>query len=191
MATLPPTTRFGTAAQEPTAATSGPPTTPITRPAPPSWLRPRTSACLVRGGETRGSETTWVAAYDGQNWSAWDQFNLNTVANTPPVATINDHTLAEQPVVSGQQLDFVFRCQRQPCHLLRVLGQRRRSRQRLLLDPLTTPITRPAPPSWLRPSDLGNVWVRGGQVDGSETMWVAAYDGTNWGNWDPFMLWTV
>src|SRR5438552_2937394 len=32
-------------------------------------------------------------------------------------------------------------------------------------------------------SDLGLVWVKGGASAGSETLEVAAYDGTNWGNW--------
>jgi len=35
----------------------------------------------------------WVRAFDGIDWSAWDSFNLTTLPNTPPVATINDHSL--------------------------------------------------------------------------------------------------
>jgi hypothetical protein len=37
-------------------------------------------------------------------------------------------------------------------------------------------------------SGLGSVWVRSGQVAGSETMWVRAFDGTEWSAWDPFAL---
>jgi serralysin len=37
-------------------------------------------------------------------------------------------------------------------------------------------------------ADLGNVWVRGGQTAGSETMWVRAFDGTDWSAWDAFFL---
>ena len=33
-------------------------------------------------------------------------------------------------------------------------------------------------------SDLANVWVRGGTSAGSETMWVRAFDGTDWSDWD-------
>jgi hypothetical protein len=40
-------------------------------------------------------------------------------------------------------------------------------------------------------SDLSNVWVRGGQTGGSETMWVRAFDGTDWSAWDSFALTTV
>ena len=37
-------------------------------------------------------------------------------------------------------------------------------------------------------ADLGNFWVRGGAATGSETMWVRAYDGAVWSNWDTFTL---
>jgi hypothetical protein len=39
-------------------------------------------------------------------------------------------------------------------------------------------------------ADLGNVWVRGGQAGGTKTMWVRAFDGTDWGAWDAFALTT-
>jgi glucose/arabinose dehydrogenase/uncharacterized cupredoxin-like copper-binding protein len=39
--------------------------------------------------------------------------------------------------------------------------------------------------------DLGTLWVRGGMVVGSETMWVRAFDGTDWSAWDPFTLTTL
>jgi hypothetical protein len=32
----------------------------------------------VRGGEVTGSETMWVRAFDGSDWSAWDAFNFTT-----------------------------------------------------------------------------------------------------------------
>src|SRR5258705_9558768 len=40
-------------------------------------------------------------------------------------------------------------------------------------------------------ADLANLWVRGGQVAGSETMQVRAFDGTDWSAWDPFTLTTA
>jgi Cysteine-rich secretory protein family/Carboxypeptidase regulatory-like domain len=40
-------------------------------------------------------------------------------------------------------------------------------------------------------ADLGNVWVSGGQTAGSETMWVRAFDGANWSDWDSFFLITA
>ncbi|WP_229167206.1 hypothetical protein [Bradyrhizobium altum] len=37
-------------------------------------------------------------------------------------------------------------------------------------------------------SDLASVWVQGGTAGGSETMYVRAFDGTAWSNWDSFTL---
>jgi len=34
------------------------------------------------------------ARLDGTDWSAWDSFTFTTIRPTPPVATINDHSLA-------------------------------------------------------------------------------------------------
>src|SRR5262245_25961105 len=47
----------------------------------------------VRGGTVSGSETMWVRAFDGADWSNWDTFSLTTVPNNRPVATINDHSV--------------------------------------------------------------------------------------------------
>jgi len=33
-------------------------------------------------------------------------------------------------------------------------------------------------------SDLSNVWVCGGAAAGTETIWVRAFDGHEWGNWE-------
>ena len=48
----------------------------------------------IRGGMATGSETMWVRAFDGMDWSAWDSFTFTTQPNHPPVATIDDHSLA-------------------------------------------------------------------------------------------------
>src|SRR4051794_391757 len=41
-------------------------------------------------------------------------------------------------------------------------------------------------------ADLDNVWLRAGGWGGAtDTMWVRAFDGTGWGNWDQFILTTT
>ncbi|WP_249142733.1 hypothetical protein [Bradyrhizobium sp. AUGA SZCCT0160] len=37
-------------------------------------------------------------------------------------------------------------------------------------------------------ADLANVWVRSGSTTGSETLWVRAFDGSDWGAWDTFAM---
>jgi hypothetical protein len=46
----------------------------------------------VRGGTTNGTETMWVRAFDGHDWSNWDTSSLTTHYD-PPVTTINGQTL--------------------------------------------------------------------------------------------------
>src|SRR5262245_46452435 len=39
-------------------------------------------------------------------------------------------------------------------------------------------------------SDLSSVWVQGGNANGTDSMWVRAFDGHMWSNWDIFTLTT-
>src|SRR5262245_54757130 len=40
-------------------------------------------------------------------------------------------------------------------------------------------------------ADLASVWIRGGTVAASETMWVRAFDGAEWSTWDAFTFTTI
>ena len=40
-------------------------------------------------------------------------------------------------------------------------------------------------------ADLASVWVQGGSATGSETLWVRAFDGSDWGAWDTFTVTTT
>jgi hypothetical protein len=39
-------------------------------------------------------------------------------------------------------------------------------------------------------ANLSSVWVQGGSANGTDSMWVRAFDGHEWGNWDIFTLTT-
>jgi hypothetical protein len=39
-------------------------------------------------------------------------------------------------------------------------------------------------------ANLASVWVQGGSANGTDSMWVRAFDGHAWGNWDIFTLTT-
>jgi hypothetical protein len=47
----------------------------------------------VGGATAPASETMWVRAFDGLDWSNWTSFTLTTEPNHPPVATIDDHSI--------------------------------------------------------------------------------------------------
>jgi hypothetical protein len=38
--------------------------------------------------------------------------------------------------------------------------------------------------------NLSSVWVQGGSANGTDSVWVRAFDGHEWGNWDVFTLTT-
>src|SRR5262249_23108777 len=143
----------------------------------------------VRGGQTPGTENMWVRAFDGNDWSAWDLFTFTTV-NTPPVATINDHTLHTNEWaqmknwVSYSDADGSAATQYQFWDG----GTGASSGYFWTPDnphqPADTGFT-------VNAADLVNVWVRGGQTPGTENMWVRAFDGTDWSPWDLFTFTTI
>jgi hypothetical protein len=143
----------------------------------------------VRGGTAAGSETMWVRAFDGTDWSAWDSFTLTTL-NRPPAATINDHSLYpnEWSEVAGWlSYSDVDGSAATKYHFWDG-GNDASSGY------FWTPNNAHHPADSaieVAASDLTDVWVRGGQVGGSETMWVRAFDGTDWGAWDAFQLTTL
>ena len=141
----------------------------------------------LRSGSAGGSETLWVRAFDGTDWGAWDTFTLTTIPNTTPVATINDQPLhtntwalvSDWLSYSDANGDAATRYQ--------------------FWDSGATATSAyfwtPTNSHWaanttieVSASDLANVWVRGGSATGSETLWVRAFDGTDWGAWDTFTV---
>jgi hypothetical protein len=143
----------------------------------------------VQGGQTPGSETMYVRAFDGTDWSAWDSFNFTTLPNTPPVATINDHSLqtSEWSQVAGwlsySDADSDAATQYQFWDDGTAANSGYFWTPNNAHNPAGTAITVAA-------SDLNNVWVQGGQTPGSETMYVRAFDGHDWSAWDSFALTT-
>ena len=70
-------------------------------------------------------------------------------------------------------------------------GTAARPRPAVISGPPPMPIGLPTPPSMLPRRQLSNVWLRAGSVGGSETLWVRAFDGTDWGNWATFTFTTI
>jgi hypothetical protein len=144
----------------------------------------------VRGGSVAGSETMWVRAFDGTDWSAWDSFNFTTQGNTPPVATIDNHSLQNNQwsQVSGWVNYSDANGQAATQYQFWDSGSGVNSgyfwTPNNAHHDANTAITVAA-------GDLAKIWVRGGAADGAETMWVRAFDGSEWSAWDSFNLTTV
>ena len=144
----------------------------------------------VRGGQTAGSETMWVRAFDGSNWSDWDPFTLTTLPDTKPVATIDDHSLHSNK--SSQIAGWInySNAANNPATQYEFWDDGTGADSGYFYTPDNA--RQPANTAIdVAASGLNNVWVRGGQTAGSETMWVRAFDGSNWSDWDPFTLTTL
>ena len=131
----------------------------------------------------------YVRAFDGIAWSSWDSFTLSST-NTAPVATINDHALSAAQwaqvvnwtTASDADGDAITKYQFWDGGTAADSGY----------------FWTPTNSHWaaataieVDAADLANVWVKGGVVGGSETMYVRAFDGTSWGAWDSFAFTTL
>jgi hypothetical protein len=142
---------------------------------------------LVHGGQVAGSENLWVRAFDGTAWSQWDAFNFTTLANRPPVATVSDHSLAANQWAQVQGWISYSDADGNAATQYQFWDQGIAANSAYFWTP-----SNPHHPSetliTVNAADLANVWVRGGQVTGSENLWVRAFDGTAWSAWDSWNM---
>jgi hypothetical protein len=144
----------------------------------------------VRGGQAAGSETMWVRAFDGTDWSAWDSFVFTTTGNTAPVATINNQSLSINQWALVQGWISYFDADGNAATQYQFWDDGGASTSGYFWTPSNahhpsgTAIT-------VNAADLASVWVRGGQTAGSEILWVRAFDGTDWSAWDAFTFTTT
>lgn len=144
----------------------------------------------LRGGQVAGSETLSMRAFDGTDWSAWDTFTFTTTPNTRPVATINDRSLhinqwsrvdgwinySDGDGDSAVQYQFYD------------AGSEAGSGYFWTPD---NPHHAAGAPITVNAADIDDVWLRGGASSGAELMFVRAFDGTDWGEWDPIIFSTT
>jgi serralysin len=149
-----------------------------------SGLRSAYTVTLYGGGSAR------VAGPDGTDTLTnfeYLQFNDQTISatNTAPVATINDHSLhtTTWTQVANWLSYFDLDGNVAVSYEFVDLGYATGSGQ------FWTPAgsyQAAGPTLHVAATDLANVWVGGATTTGTDTMWVRAYDGADWGNWDSF-----
>ena len=143
----------------------------------------------VRGGSVTGSETLWVRAFDGTAWGAWDTFTVTTT-NSTPIATVNDHSLHVDQWITVASWMNVADADNDTITKYQFWDSGASANSGYFYTPgnahwaANTTIE-----VWA--ADLADTWVRGGSATGSETLWVRAFDGTEWGAWDTFTLTTT
>ncbi|QOZ29055.1 hypothetical protein [Bradyrhizobium sp. CCBAU 51753] len=148
------------------------------------------SKIWVRGGAVGGSETMWVRAFDGTDWGNWDSFTLTTVPNTAPVATVSDHTVRIGEWTHASNWISYSDADGDAATRYQFWDSGTSTSSGYLWSDLGTGQQAPNTVLDVAASDLDKIWIRGGSASGSETFWVRAFDGHDWGNWDSFTLTT-
>ncbi|WP_231704120.1 M10 family metallopeptidase [Cochlodiniinecator piscidefendens] len=146
----------------------------------------------VQGDSSAGSQTLWIRASDGEDWSAWDSFTLTTTAdpsagNVAPVATIEDLSLdpnawnliGNAVTYSDANNDAATQYEiwdNQGTNSFWVQG---------------VGTVNAASGYEITADQLAGLWVQGAASGGTQTLWIRANDGTEWGAWDSFDLTTT
>ncbi|MVT66560.1 hypothetical protein GPL21_15800 [Bradyrhizobium pachyrhizi] len=144
----------------------------------------------LKSGSVSGSETMWVRAFDGTDWSNWTSFTFTTIPNATPVATINDQSLHINTWSKVENWLSYSDANGDAATKYQFWDGGTSATGAYFWTPTNS--------HWaanttieVSADDLTNVWVRGGSTTGSETLWVRAFDGSDWGNWDSFALTTT
>jgi hypothetical protein len=130
----------------------------------------------VRGGETGGSETMWVRAFDGTSWGNWDTVTLTTIPNNKPVATISDHALHVEEWAQVKNWLSYSDADGNPATKYQFWDSGTGANSGYFWTSANshhdanTVIEVSA-------SELADVWARGGTSGCTDSMWVRAFDG--------------
>jgi hypothetical protein len=136
-----------------------------------------------------GSETVWIRAYDGQAWSAWEDWTMFTHAspgNNAPVVSAADRNIdlnqwrliTELVTVGDAEGNAINQYQVRDATGAAGSGY-------LWADGVSY-----GQGATVSVSSLANTWVRGGASAGVDTYEVRAFDGITWGAWTAFDLTT-
>lgn len=137
-----------------------------------------------------GTETMWVRAFDGNDWSDWDAFTFTSAGNNPPVASIADHQLTNNQSARVQDWLSYSDAEGNAATQYQFWDGGTGSKSGYFSMPDTGRQAAGAAFT-VAAEDLADLVIRGGKADGSETMWVRAFDGNDWSAWDPFTLTTI
>jgi hypothetical protein len=138
-----------------------------------------------RGGQSGGSETLWVRAFDGKDWGAWDSFNLTTKANVAPKVTADDQSSKVNQWSQVKNWLSASDADGDAVTKYTFWDGGTGSSSGYFWTPSNAHHAAGAEIT-VDAADLDSVWFRGGQAAGSETLWVRAFDGKDWGAWDSF-----
>jgi endoglucanase len=146
----------------------------------------------VGGATAGGSETFFVRASDGIDWSQWTSFSLTTLPNHAPTVAVADHSLQinQWSPVSDHSLQINGSSVAKWITYDDADGDPAVQYQFWWGDSSASAAKMWIPSGYqpalnyltVSAADVanGNVWVGGATAHGTETMWVRAFDGIAW-----------
>ena len=144
-------------------------------------------AIWFQGDETAGAQTLWVRAFDGFQWGDWDAFKLtSSVVNARAVATVEDQSTTTNTWTKLSDVLSFSDADGDPLLGLELWDSQGRA-------------------SWyadggrvdasggyeVTNANADAIWFQGDETAGAQTLWVRAFDGIEWSDWDAFELITV
>jgi hypothetical protein len=144
----------------------------------------------ARGGQGGGWDNMQVRAFDGKDWGAWDTFKFTTVPNAAPVAVIDDKAVSKNEWVKASTLLKATDADGNAITEYQFVDKFAAKGSAYFYTP-DKPEHAGNEVFTVKAADLGNVWIRGAQTAGWDTMQVRASDGVAWGAWDSFKFTTL
>jgi serralysin len=141
-----------------------------------------------RGDSTASTQTLWVRAFDGTDWSDWTQFDLTTTANAnnEPVANVDDLTVQQAEWTRLQDVLTVTDADADTITSYQIWDDQGGNNWWIGGGVGFVDASR-----GYTVSDLSKIWFRGDNSNSSQTLWVRAFDGTDWSDWERFTLTTT
>jgi hypothetical protein len=142
------------------------------------------------GGASAGYDTVWVRASDGQTWSDWKSWTMNSwphATNAAPAVSAADATLLTGEAVAADLLfdvsdadgdataQYEFWDDVNGGGYWRINGVQQGAAQTIAVSA----------------GDLAGTEYVGGASGGTERVWVRANDGLEWGAWKPWNITTA
>ena len=142
------------------------------------------------GSASTGTDLVWVRASDGQTWSDWKSWNMNSwphLGNSAPAVSAADASILTDQAVAAGSLFSVTDVDSDPIAKYefwddvngggywRVNGVQQAAAQAIAVSA----------------ADLANTDYVGGANGGTERVWVRANDGLEWSAWKPWNMTTA
>ena len=139
---------------------------------------------LYRGGQTAGSETLSVQAFDGKEWSEWKTFTVTSRVNSAPVVAAKEQTVAKNASFAASSLFSVSDADGDAITAYRFRDATAgNSSGHFVVNGVTQGANQTINMS---AAQLSQTTFQTGTT--ADNLWVQAFDGQAWSAWTQFQL---